>query len=90
MSREEIIMLAGQLIGAGSETTVTALSGAIFQLLQHPAEMKKLTEEIRTSNLILYDFTMVSVNNRYQISALGVHGKTRTKPICSTAKQYLQ
>lgn len=42
-------MLAGQLIVAGSETTATALSGAIFQLLQHPAEMKKLTEEIRTS-----------------------------------------
>jgi hypothetical protein len=41
-------MLAGQLIGAGSETTATALSGAIFQLLQHPAEIKKLTEEIRT------------------------------------------
>jgi hypothetical protein len=49
--------------------------------------MKKIIEEIRTSNLVLYDFTMVSVNNRYQISALGVHGKTRTKPICSTAKQ---
>jgi cytochrome P450 len=48
MSREEIIMLAGQLIVAGSETTATALSGAIFQLLQHPVEMKKLTEEIRT------------------------------------------
>ena len=47
MSREEIIMLAGQLIVAGSETTATALSGAIFQLLQHPVEMKKLTEEIR-------------------------------------------
>jgi cytochrome P450 len=47
MSREKIIMLAGQLIMAGSETTTTTLSGAIFQLLQRPAGMKKLTEEIR-------------------------------------------
>jgi cytochrome P450 len=47
MSREEIIMLASQLINAGSETSATAVNGAIFQLLQHPAEMKKLTGEIR-------------------------------------------
>jgi cytochrome P450 len=35
MSREEIIMLAGKLIVAGtiSETTATALSDVIFQLL---------------------------------------------------------
>jgi hypothetical protein len=37
--------------------------------------MKMLTEEIRTFNLVLCDFTMVSVNNRYQISAMGYMAK---------------
>jgi len=49
MSRDILIMLAGQPIVVGSETTATALSGTIFQLLQHPAEMENFIEEIRTS-----------------------------------------
>lgn len=40
---------AGLLIGAGSETTATLLSGTTFLLLQNPSAMHKLTQEIRSA-----------------------------------------
>ncbi|ETS84606.1 hypothetical protein PFICI_02631 [Pestalotiopsis fici W106-1] len=49
MTKEEIYDNAGLLIGAGSETTATALSAATFFLTMHPNVLQKLTQEIRTS-----------------------------------------
>jgi cytochrome P450 len=48
MSREEITKLTSTLIIAGSETSATLLSGAIFNLLSNPTTLAKLTTEIRT------------------------------------------
>ncbi|PMD53922.1 cytochrome P450 monooxygenase-like protein [Hyaloscypha bicolor E] len=42
MSREEIIKTTNLLIIAGSETSATLLSGAMFYLLKNPSTLKKL------------------------------------------------
>ncbi|KAF0329915.1 hypothetical protein GQ607_002682 [Colletotrichum asianum] len=47
VSREELNENSEGLIIAGSETTATALSGAIYMLTTHPAILKTLAEEIR-------------------------------------------
>ncbi|TVY24378.1 Cytochrome P450 monooxygenase [Lachnellula hyalina] len=49
MSRAEIIKASGTLIIAGSETTATLLSGALYYLLKTPSSLSKLTTELRTS-----------------------------------------
>jgi cytochrome P450 len=49
MTREEIIKTSGLLIVAGSETSATLLSGAMFYLLKNPATLTRLVSEIRTS-----------------------------------------
>lgn len=49
MSVPEIEATLRVLVVAGSETTATALSGVIGNLMRHPASMKRLTEEIRQS-----------------------------------------
>ncbi|KAE9370978.1 cytochrome P450 monooxygenase-like protein [Stipitochalara longipes BDJ] len=49
MTREEIIKTSGLLIVAGSETSATLLSGAMFYLLKNPATLSRLLTEIRTS-----------------------------------------
>ncbi|KAK2596439.1 hypothetical protein N8I77_013329 [Diaporthe amygdali] len=49
MSREEIYDNANLLIGAGSETTATALSAATYLLAMNPRVLAKLTTEVRES-----------------------------------------
>ncbi|KAI8258187.1 Trichothecene C-15 hydroxylase [Colletotrichum sp. SAR11_239] len=49
VSREELNENSEALIIAGSETTATALSGAIYMLTTHPAILKTLAEEIRSA-----------------------------------------
>ena len=49
MTREEIIKTSGLLIVAGSETSATCLSGAMFHLLKNPDTLTRLVNEIRTS-----------------------------------------
>ncbi|KAF3022506.1 hypothetical protein E8E14_011500 [Neopestalotiopsis sp. 37M] len=49
MTTKEIYENAGLLIGAGSETTATALTAATYFLTTHPDVLQKLTHEIRTS-----------------------------------------
>jgi cytochrome P450 len=49
MTREEIIKTTNLLIVAGSETSATLLSGAMFYLLKNPSTLEKLVTEIRTS-----------------------------------------
>ncbi|OCL05893.1 cytochrome P450 monooxygenase-like protein [Glonium stellatum] len=48
MTRPEIMKTSGTIIVAGSETSATLLSGAVFYLLQNPTWMQKLQLEIRT------------------------------------------
>jgi cytochrome P450 len=45
----EIIANCNFLLLAGSETTATALSGLTYYLLKSPNELRKVTDEIRTS-----------------------------------------
>ncbi|KAJ4244588.1 hypothetical protein NW762_014444 [Fusarium torreyae] len=45
----EMLSNSATLIQAGSETTATLLSGALFLLLQHPDKMKKLVDELTTT-----------------------------------------
>ena len=49
MSRQEIDVNAFSISTAGSESTATALAGAIFHLLQNPDTYQKLTHEIRAT-----------------------------------------
>jgi cytochrome P450 len=49
MSVAEINQSAKVLVLAGSETTATLLSGAIFHLLKNPLTLKKLVDEVRSS-----------------------------------------
>ncbi|KAJ4346456.1 uncharacterized protein N0V89_010385 [Didymosphaeria variabile] len=46
MSREEIMRTSGILIVAGSETTATLLSGAMYYLLANPTWLQKVQEEL--------------------------------------------
>lgn len=49
MTREEIMKTSSIIIIAGSETSATLLSGAVFYLLKNPIWMEKLQEEVRTT-----------------------------------------
>ena len=49
MTYPEIEATMRVLVVAGSETTATALSGIVGNLLRHPDTMRKLSEEIRQS-----------------------------------------
>ncbi|KAH7067136.1 cytochrome P450 [Paraphoma chrysanthemicola] len=49
LTKEEIWGNSEALIGAGSETTATALSGLLFSLLENPRVMQILVSEIRTA-----------------------------------------
>ncbi|XHG09940.1 hypothetical protein AWENTII_012975 [Aspergillus wentii] len=49
MTHEEIIANARTLIGAGSHTTASALTGLTFYLTQSPEIYRRLTEEIRST-----------------------------------------
>ncbi|OAA41414.1 P450 monooxygenase 1 [Cordyceps fumosorosea ARSEF 2679] len=49
LSLDEIARNGEALIGAGSESTATFLSGAIYALLTHPEWLEKVTTEVRTA-----------------------------------------
>ena len=49
MTREEIIKTSALLIVAGSETSATLLSGAMFYMLKNPSTLTRLVTEIRSS-----------------------------------------
>lgn len=51
------------LIGAGSETTATLLSGVTFLLLKNPSAMDKLIREVRSSFTSETEITFTAVNN---------------------------
>lgn len=49
MSMDQLRMMCGLLIGAGSETTATLLSGVTYLLCTNPEALAKLTHEVRTA-----------------------------------------
>ena len=61
MSRAEIIKTSSTLIVAGSETTATLLSGALFHLLKTPSVLSKLTTELLTTFPDQADMTVVKL-----------------------------
>lgn len=58
MSYEELLGTCRVFLVAGSETTATLLSGAIFYLLRTPTSMEKLKREIRESFPTVGDITV--------------------------------
>ncbi|KAE9964642.1 hypothetical protein EG328_010294 [Venturia inaequalis] len=46
---DELASIGSNLVMAGSETTATLLSGAVFHLLKNPVALEKTVEEIRRS-----------------------------------------
>ncbi|TGO27603.1 hypothetical protein BPAE_0039g00130 [Botrytis paeoniae] len=61
--RAEVIKTTGTLIIAGSETTATLLSSAIFHLLKNPSCMATLFQEIRSTFEESADMTFVKLAN---------------------------
>lgn len=49
ISNDEIKQTSGLVILAGSETSATLLSGAVYHLIKNPAWLKKLQDEIGTA-----------------------------------------
>ncbi|KAF2219772.1 monooxygenase [Elsinoe ampelina] len=70
MSPEEIYVNAFSLSTAGSESTATALSGAIFFILTNPHVYETLTKEIRTKYTHEDDITLVSSNSLPYLDAV--------------------
>ncbi|KAI1849772.1 hypothetical protein JX265_008110 [Neoarthrinium moseri] len=60
---------AGTLIVAGSETTATLLSGAIYLLTAYPETLSKLTHEVRSSFSDDKEITLFSVANLHYMLA---------------------
>ncbi|CAG9986847.1 unnamed protein product [Clonostachys byssicola] len=71
MTHEEIHDNARLLIGAGSETTATALSAATYFLGSHPHVLAKLTEEVRSSFSSEQEIDVVNVQKlTYMLAVL--------------------
>lgn len=71
MSLPEIYANAAVLVIAGSETTATALSGAIYHLLQNPAALQELTTEVRSTFNSEKEINFASVNNlKYMLACI--------------------
>lgn len=63
MTYPEYIGAAVIFLAAGSETTATLLSGALYLLLTQPESLEQLTAEIRTSFKSEADIDMHSTSN---------------------------
>ncbi|EED22798.1 cytochrome P450, putative [Talaromyces stipitatus ATCC 10500] len=68
MSYQELVGTCRVFLVAGSETTATLLSGAIFYLLQNPSCMDKLKREVREAFPTANDITMRSVTSSGRLS----------------------
>lgn len=71
LTKEEMIVAAVTLIGTGSETVSTLLTGLVYFLGTNPQCMKKFVEEIRTSFTSIDEINIVSVQRlKYMTAAL--------------------
>jgi cytochrome P450 len=69
MSFEQLRMNASILIIAGSETTATLLSGAVFLLTTNPEALKKLEHEVRSTFKNDSEITLTSVSSLHYMLA---------------------
>jgi averantin hydroxylase len=70
MTKEEMVNNASILVLGGSETTATLLSGTVYLLLKHPAELKKLNEEVRRSFQDESEIDLVSIGRLSYLGAV--------------------
>ncbi|KAL8791875.1 MAG: hypothetical protein Q9195_005537 [Heterodermia aff. obscurata] len=70
MSPEEINVNAFSLNIAGSESTATALSGAVFFILTHPSIYQRLVEEIRSAHATDEEITLTSTLKLENLNAV--------------------
>ncbi|KAI0173363.1 cytochrome P450 ClCP1 [Hypoxylon sp. FL1284] len=71
MSFMQVSVNAGVLIVAGSETTATLLSGAIYLLTMNPDKLQKMTEEVRSRFNSNEEITLSSINDlSYMLACL--------------------
>ncbi|KAK3291128.1 cytochrome P450 [Chaetomium fimeti] len=73
LSMEEMTSNARMLVLAGSETTATALSGAVYFLATHPEVQRRLAEEVRSSFATEEEIDLLAVNNaklKYMLAVL--------------------
>lgn len=71
LTREEIEQTMRLIMLAGSETTATALSGAVYYLCKHPEIQKKLADEVRTTYKRDDEIDMHNVTNlKYMLTVL--------------------
>ena len=62
MTQDEIKATSGTLVIAGSETSATLLSGAIYYLLENPTWLSKLQLEVRTMFFTESQITFATTN----------------------------
>ncbi|VUC20418.1 unnamed protein product [Clonostachys rosea] len=62
MTFNQLVGNSDVLLGAGSETTATALSGITFLLMTHPRVLNKLTKELRAEFSSAEEITALGVN----------------------------
>lgn len=68
-------------MGAGTETSATALSGITYHLLQNPATMARLTAEIRSSCTSLADIDLDGLRRLPYLSAVISEGLRMYPPV---------
>ncbi|KPI40531.1 putative sterigmatocystin biosynthesis monooxygenase stcF [Cyphellophora attinorum] len=64
LNEEELKSICGNFVLAGSETTATLLSGAIFLLLTHPRVHEKLVKELRETFPTSESITIAAANDK--------------------------
>ncbi|KAI0381627.1 cytochrome P450 [Hypomontagnella monticulosa] len=69
LTKEEMIVAAVTLVGTGSETISTLLTGLVYFLGRNPHAMKKLVDEIRTSFASPDEIDFVSVHKLKYMTA---------------------
>lgn len=79
LTKEEMIVTAVTLVGTGSETVSTLLTGLIYFLGNNPRCLKKLTEEIRACFKSNEEITVTTCNKLEYLTAC-LHESMRLYP----------
>lgn len=83
-TRDELIVNASLLIGAGSETTATTLSGTIYYLLQNPDKLQILQKEVDDAFSSIDEMTLVSTGKLPYLHAVIEEGLRMYPPVPGT------
>lgn len=90
LTREEIDENSRVLIIAGSETTATALSGAVFFLGNHPDVLRRLAAEVRTSFSTEDEIDLLSVQRLKYLTAVIEESLRMYPPVASALPRRTQ